>query len=397
MKKILLLGAGHYYKNVISKLIEGGYYVIAVDKDSTAEGQKIAHEFFPIDIIDKESILALALDKKINGIMNLNEFGSRSASYVADIMRLNGHSSDTIEATNDKGIMRDKWQLYALSIPKYRVFEQFEELNKHIRLIGFPAVLKPADSGGSGRGISIIHSTNELLWAFEFAKKFARNSRFIVEEFIEGIELTVETFTIDKKHYFLAMSDKVKPPLKTCVATSLNYPAMIYNEVRASVEKLVTGALDALGIKNGIAHTEVIVNQDGIPFLVETGARGGGGHIFHTIIEIVSGINAPILLAKWLTNEEVKIEDIQENGCCYRFFNPPHGILKSIENIDKARNIKGVCDLAFVKKPGDVVGNLENSLERAGYVVTKGVDRLKAIETADEVESLLNFNIILNE
>lgn len=393
MKTILLLGAGFYYKTVIKKLIEARYYVIAVDKDPSAEGQKLANEFYPIDIIDREAVLALAVEKRIDGIMNVNEFGSRTASFVAKMMNLPGHSFDTVEATNDKGIMRDKWKLNNLSMPKYFVLETFNQLELALDQIGYPAVLKPTDSGGSGRGVSILYSNEDINWAFDFSKQYVRNGRFIVEQFIEGVELTVETFTIKNKTHILAISDKIKPNLKTRVATSLNYPAGISEEVRAKVVYLVSEALSSLGIQNGIAHTEVIVSDDGTPYLVETGARGGGGHIFHTIIEIVSGINAPVLLAQWLTNQNISINEIQSNGCCYRFFNPPRGILESVEGMENAINFPGVCDIAIVKNIGEEVGNLENSLQRAGYVVTKGKDRQEAISIADDVEKIIFFKV----
>ncbi len=391
MKKILILGAGLYYRRTIQKLVEGGFHVIAVDKNAEAEGRDAAHEFYPVDITDNEGVLALAKEKGIDGIMNVNEFGSRTASYVAREMGLNGHSFDTIEAANDKGLMRDKWK--ELSIPRYRVFDNEAEAIGHSQYVGYPSVLKPADSGGSGRGISILRSEEDLQWAIDFARQYARNGRFILEQFVEGTELTVETFTINGEVYFLAISDKVKPNLKTRVATSLNYPALISEEVRQRVVTLVTDALAALGIQNGIAHTEVIVDPTGIPYLVETGARGGGGHIFHTIIEAVSGFNAPVLQAQWLTGEEVSINHIDNKGCCYRFFNPQRGILKAIKNEDKIDDMPGVLDWGIVKKIGEEVGNLENSLHRAGYVVTSGADRQQAVDRADAVEETLLFEV----
>jgi biotin carboxylase len=289
--------------------------------------------------------------------------------------------------------MREIWSENNLSSPKHIVFKKGDEINDLVGEIGFPCVLKPTDSGGSGRGISIIKSPKDINEAYDFAYSYARNGRFIIEEYIEGIEFTIETFTINCKTYFLTMSDKVKPNLKTRVATSLNYPANIKKEVKIKVENLVSAALQKLEIKNGIAHTEIIIDKNNTPYLIETGARGGGGHIFHTIIEEVTGINAPVLQAKWLTNQPLSISKIKNRGCCYRFFNPQRGILKSVDNIKEAKSIKGVLDLCIVKKIGDEVGNLQNSLHRAGYVVTNGANREKAIGVADEVENTIIFNL----
>jgi biotin carboxylase len=393
MRRLIILGAGLYYKRTIEVLVKGGFYVIALDKNPEAEGRFAAHEFYAFDIVDKNAVLTLAKEKKIDGIMNVNEFGSRTACFVASTLGLNGHSYDTVEATNDKGIMRDKWLSSGLTIPQYKVFDSWEDAKKSVDEIGYPCILKPADSGGSGRGISVLKSELDIKWAYDFAEAYARNGRFIVESYIEGVELTVETFSINKRVFFLAMSDKIKPELKTRVATSLNYPAMINDELRDKVETLVSDALNSLGLINGIAHTEVIVNKKGTPFLIETGARGGGGHIFHTIIEAVSGINAPLLQANWLTGQNPEIGYIQKNGCCYRFFNPERGILKSVNNLERATKIRGVIDLGIVKKVGEEVGNLENSLQRTGFVVTKGIDRQDAIDVADEVEGTLTFEV----
>ena len=393
MKKIIVLGAGFYYKKTIQELVNSGFYIIALDKNKDAEGKDCAHEFYPIDIVNQNEVLELAKVKSVDGIMNLNEFGSRTASYVANTLGLVGHSYETVEATNDKGIMRDKWFANDLSIPRYIVFSEYSEAIKCIGTIGFPCVLKPADSGGSGRGISILKSLSDLEWAYKFASQYARNGRFIIEEFIDGVELTVETFTCQSRHVILAISDKIKPDIRTRVATSLNYPAKLDYDTKIKVTSLVRDALTSLGITGGIAHTEVIVNNLGVPYLVETGARGGGGHIFHTIIEIVSGIKAPLLQAKWLTSSNINIDDVKENGCCYRFFNPEHGILKGVENVNVASQIDGVVDMGIIKKIGDEVGNLENSLHRAGFVVTRGETREDAIFIADEVEKTISFII----
>jgi biotin carboxylase len=190
------------------------------------------------------------------------------------------------------------------------------------------------------------------------------------------------------------MSDKIKPNLKTRVALSLNYPAKVTNSEKGEIENLVSAALDALKIENGIAHTEVIIDKTGTPFLVETGARGGGGHIFHTIIEEVSGINAPVLQALWLTGNKLNIGNIKSAGCCYRFFNPRRGILKNVKNTENVWFMEGVLDFGILKKAGEEVGNLENSLQRTGFVVTSGSDRNDAIAKANQVEDILVFEVI---
>lgn len=390
MKKIAVLGAGYYNVNVYKKLKEGGFYSIAFDANEDAPGAAFADEFVNLNFSDKHLLLEYIKSNPVDAIMPINDWGTVSAAYVSEKLGLKGISEAAAIAATDKGIMRDTWTKNGIPNPKYFVFSSFEELESKIREVGFPCVIKPTDSGGSGRGISVLKSVEDIKWAYEFAKPFVRNNRFICESFFEGVELTIETMSIDGVVHVLAMSDKEKPELRTRVATSLNYPAKLDGIQQAMVEETVKKAVKSLGIHTGMAHTEVIINNLDM-VMVETGARGGGGHIFHTIIEAVSGINAPVAYAKLLTENFEVPKQILKRGSVYRFFNPSYGILRSVEGLDIVEKMAGVLDVGIIKKPGEVVGDLKNSLERAGYVVTSGIDREESISIANKVELEINF------
>ncbi len=390
MKRILVLGAGYYYRQIFKQLVEEGFCVLAVDRDHDAPGAKYAHEFETIDIVDKVSVLKFARKKKIDGIMALNDFGTRTASFVSQEMGLIGLPYNVVEAANDKGLMRDNWRNACLAIPRYEVFSSLQEFRNAVSEIGFPCVLKPTDCGGSGRGVSVLRSIEDVEWAFNFARPFVKNARFILEEFLDGTELTIESISINANVHILATSDKVKPDIRTRVATSLNYPADFSEDTLDKVEALVAESVLSIGIKNGMAHTEVIITSDG-PKLVELGARGGGGHVFHTCIESTSGVRAPVEFARLLTGESVTLQEISKNGCVYRFFNPPKGILKEVRNLEKIKDLEGILDIGIVKKSGDKVGFLSNSHDRTGFVVTEGKTRNDAISLADYVENTIQF------
>ena len=392
MKKILILGAGLYYRQVIQQIADSGFYVLAVDRDSSAAGGRYAHKFVPIDIIDQKAVLEFAREEKIDGVMAINDFGTRTAAYISNAMNLPGLATEVVEASNDKGLMRDVWRRSGLSIPTYRIISNQIELRQAANQIGYPCVLKPTDCGGGSRGISVIYSDADLQWAFDFAKPYGHNHRFIVEEYMEGLDLTVESITVDGQVHILAMSDKDKLNQRNRVTTSLNYPAALNSKDSKQVKQLVVGAVAAIGIDIGMAHTEVMVTKDG-PKLIEIGARGGGGHLFHTCIEACSGFQAPVETAYLLTGHSINIPPLKNRGAVYRFFNTPQGILRKVRNIDKAMQIQGVLDLTIVKKSGEMVGDLKNGLDRIGFVVTRGESRAEAMERANKVEQILHFEI----
>lgn len=392
-KKILVLGAGFYYFRALKMLLDADFTVYAVDRDPDAYGAPFVHGFAPIDIKDKATVLAWATQQKIDGILPVNDFGTRTAAFVSERLGLVGITPQAAHAANDKGVMRDVWKTQHLPQPEHQVVHHLVELQDVISTFGYPCVLKPTDCGGSGRGISIIRDESEIDWAYRFAAPFAQNQRFIVETFVEGLELTIESFSQQGHVTILTTSDKVKPDLRTRVATSLNYPAAISTALQTKLETIVSQAVLALGITEGMAHTEVIITPNEEIFLLETGARGGGGHIFHTIIEAVTDFNAPVAAALRSMGETIDTGSLHNRGAVYRFFNPPPGILRDIHGLGQARTLPGVLDLAVIKKPGDTVGVLENSLQRAGFVVTSGKDRQEAIDRADAVESVLSFEV----
>ncbi len=389
---ILVLGAGLYHIPLFKKLQNGGYRVIAADKDLNAAGKTYCDVFYAVDIMDIAGILEVVEKEKVEGVMPLNERGIMAAAQVAEICQFRGLPMSCVEGFVDKGIMREKWKTAGLPIPKFEIIDKESELESAANKIGYPLVMKPTDNGGSGRGISIVNQESELKEAYHFALPYINGGRIILEEYFEGTELTVETFSNEGEVFFLAMSDKEKPNIKTRVALSLNYPAAITETQEQIVKKEVRKALAALGLKGGMAHTEVIINQNKM-ILVETGARGGGGHIFHTIIEAVSGVNAPLLYADWLTGKEIKIGSIEKRGAVYRFLNPEEGILESVEGIEEVKKWPFILDVGMVKKVGDQVGKLENSQHRAGHLIATGMNREEAVNNANAAERKIKFTL----
>lgn len=391
MTSVLVLGAGSYQAPLLKHLREAGFRVVACDRNRDAPGKDFVDHFAPVDIVDRQAVLEFAREAKVDGVLPINEFGSPTAAYVAAALGFVSNPPESATWITDKGHMRDRWRNAGMPQPDYRIGTDIQGIRRAAEEVGFPCVLKPTNSGGSGRGVSVVRSPNDIEWAYEFARVHALNGRLILEEFLDGVEMTVETITYPGRGTsVLAMSDKEKPDLRTRVALSLNYPANFPDAVLQKVEQLVAAAVEAVSVTAGMAHTEVIVTKDGAK-LVETGARGGGGHVFHPIIRAASGIDAPVIAARIATGQTVTRESPRRSGAVYRFFNPPKGILRAVRGLAEARAVEGVLDIGILKRPGDRVGELPNSLHRAGFVVTAGPDRDTAIRRADKASALVHF------
>ena len=386
-RRILVLGAGRYYVPVLRQLRAAGFTVLAVDRDPDAPGKAEVEEFAPIDFSDTPALLEWARERELDGVLPVNDFGTRSAARLAEALGLPGIRPAAAQAANDKGEMRDLWAAAGLAQPDYRVVHDLAGARAAARELGFPCVFKPTDCGGGGRGISVVRAEGDVEWSYAWAEPYLTNRRLVVEDYLEGIEMTVESVSLGPGDVrILAMSDKVKDlEARTRVATSLEFPSQRPPAVLAEVESLVQDAVAAIGVEIGMAHTEVIVTAAG-PRLVELGARGGGGHVFHTLIEQACGLAAPAFTAALLCGGRPELPPPQRRGACYRFFQQTPGVVRAVRGVAEARALPGVLDLEVVVRPGDRVEALENSLKRVGWIATGGEDFAAAVAAADAAE-----------
>ena len=395
MNTILVLGAGKYQCSAIRHLMTAGFRVCSMDANPEAEGLKISDDFVVADISDAQEVLNVCKRKPISAIIPMNDFATRPAAYATQKLNLTGNTLLSATAANDKGLMRENWAVWKLLQPKYMIFDPSIKKSKIVENFEFPLIVKPTDCGGGGRGISIANAEEELSFSIEHAKKYAMNGRMIVEQFIEGTELTVEVLVLNGHVNILTMSDKVKVDSKFRVATSLNYPARITPEIKKSVSNTVCRAVEVMGVLNSAAHLEVIVcSNTGKVYLVEIGLRGGGGHVFSDIINLVTGINAPVALAEILSGETPDLKPKVEKGCVYRFFAPRnYGTIKNIRIDPLIYRNEALVSLEITAKIGDKYTGLTDSMHRIGYMIVKGQDVNDAIKNADYLEQFVQFDI----
>jgi biotin carboxylase len=156
--------------------------------------------------------------------------------------------------------------------------------------------------------------------------------------------------------------------------------------------ELVKNAVRSLGIEHGAFHCECMVSDTGVQ-LIELGARGGGGHIFGQIVEVVSGICMPQALVQILLGGDTRIEPLRQHGACYRFFAPPQGVFRAVSGLQKARSMPGVLDVGFSMAPGQLVEAIKGDASRPGFIVTTGSDRAEAIKRADLALSCITYEV----
>ncbi len=367
---------------------------IVLDGSPDSAAKSMFSDFQVTDITDPRAVLSVAEHYRIDGIYSMNDHALRSASVVSTHLRLRGLSPAAAHAALDKGTMREVWRSAGIRQPEFKIIFSMAEIEPFGAAVGYPIVIKPVDCGGGGRGVYVMNSEQEIEAGYRYASQFLkRNNRMIVEKFIDGIESSIEYFSYAGRSCMIAYSDKYKPPLNSRVATKICYPGHFAESIIAKMEAVCRDATQALGIGEGVAHIECIVDPSGEVFMVELGARVGGGHTFHPIASHVGGLNYPKLIADYYCGRDVSVPLIDAyKGAAYFFtYSERAGTLREVQNLHKAMSVENIALVELWKKPGDSVDTLVDSMARTGCIVALGPDRDKAVYAAERSLGDLKF------
>lgn len=287
MKKIAVIGANYPLLPFYRHAKRLGYYIIGIAWEEGALCKQYCDRFYPISFTDKDHVLEICQQEKIDGITSFSlESALPTVVYVAQKMGLISNSFECLQLTQNKYAQRQSLERAGIQVPAYYLIEKELDLVKV--KCKFPVIVKPVDSGGS-QGISEVDDPGALLSAFHLALNFSRTKKVIIEEFIDGREFSVEYISYKGKHYFLQVTDKVTSGSPRFVEMQHHQPADISNSIKERIKTMVEANLTALQIENSASHTEIKLNSQNELYIIETGARMGGDFISSDLVRLSTG------------------------------------------------------------------------------------------------------------
>lgn len=391
MARILQLGAGKLTTHSIRQIQALGHDVFVVDRNKYAPGFMVADGYSPIDIADAAQTIAYARDIGADAVLAVNDAGVLTASAVSQALNLRGMTTNVALNALDKSRMRQLWTDAGLPQPRFGTVRDLAQAKTLAEDIGYPLIVKPAMNWGS-RGVSFVQSEEDLAWAVEFAMDHQRDGFILIEQCLQGRELSIDGLVQDGDIGILTKSDQLNSDHpKYRVAEYILFPADLDDLTAAKVDETVALGAKALGLDNCAIHAEAMVTADGTVYLLEMAARPGGGHLFGMIVEAVSGVSSPQNLVKILLGEQADIHPHHQRGAVYRFFAPPEGTFRRAIGIEAAQRIDGVLDFGFYMQEGAVVKPVTNGAARPGYCVTAADTRPEALAIAEQAVNSVQF------
>ncbi|MCC2832816.1 ATP-grasp domain-containing protein [[Clostridium] innocuum] len=383
MKKVIILGAGIYQVPLIKCAKSLGYYTIVCSIEGNYPGFKYADKVYYINTIDKDAILEVAIEEKIDGIVTAGtDVAVNTIGYVCDKLGLKGLSAKSAEMVTDKSLMKKAFFKGDVSTAKYFEIKSKKDLIDSFSELTFPLIIKAVDLSGS-RGIIIVETHDEALTAFDKVMKVTHKDYCIVEEFITGVEFGAQAFMYNGKMQFVLPHGDYVFQADTGIPIGHFAPYNMGEDIVKQAIDITEKAAKALNIDNAAMNCDYILKDNKV-YVIEIGARSGATCLAE-LVSIYYDVNYYEIILKAAVGE---IPDFSKVGvtkgipnASMLLYTDYDGIIKKQENnITEQEN---VVDVSFDYQIGDAVHAFKNGTHRIGQLIVKG-------STLDGCEKLLH-------
>lgn len=369
MRKIAIIGGSYLQLPAVLKAKELDLEVHCFSWEEGAVCAEYSDYFYPISIIEKEKIYAKCKEIGIDGIATISsDVAVLTVNYVASRMGLISNPEEYTLVTTNKYEMRKCFVENNIPSPRFTLADDND--NYDISGFRFPLIVKPTDRSGS-RGVEKVLDPIQLDMAILRAQNESFSKAAIIEEFVTGCEISVESISFNGAHFILQITDKVTTGEPYFVELEHHQPSSLPNHIKQRVEEIVLKALNALHIRYGASHSELKITEDGDIRVIEIGARMGGDFIGSDLVQLSTGydfLKGVINVALGQFNEPI----INNNYCSGVYF-----LCKETERILPIfQNIENYPKIVRHEIQNIKLNNVKSSNDRSGYMIYRSNERL---------------------
>ncbi len=395
-KTLIIIGAGILQIPLIKTAKSMGIFTVVFDMDVNAPGIEFADHFILMSTKDVEGCVREAKRfsniRKVDGVITAGTDASKSVSAIANALNLPGIRYSSAEAATNKVLMRTVLSKHNVPVPKFKGVWNLQETYKAIYEIGLPVVIKPAENMGA-RGVIKVSRREDIAKAYTHSKRFSPTGELIVEEYLEGEELSIDVLIWKDNYYVTGIADRIITGEPYFIEIGHNLPSRLPKEILEDAQQTMLKAIKAIGIQQGAAKGDIKITKKGI-YIGEIAARLSGGFMSSHTYPIASGVDLyrrAIQIA--LGYEPDPIEEQYEYVCIERGILTSPGKLISIDGIESALKVPGICDIIITKKIGSILNQPTSNIDKIGHIIAKGKTLQEAIFSYEKARSLIQIQI----
>lgn len=386
-----MLGGSIYQTYAIKEAVKLGYYVITCDYLPGNPGHKFAHEYYNVSTTDKEAVLALARELKVDGVVAYaSDPAAPTAAYVCEKLGLPTSPFRSVEILSKKHLFRKYLAENDFNVPKANSYTKLEEAEKDLKNFHLPVMVKPVDSSGS-KGVNKLTDPAQLKAFFEDALSYSRDKIVLIEEFIvkNGPQISGDAFSVDGKLVFHCLGnefystkvDKDFAPLGECWPTVM--PQEVIDTLADDLQRLIT----SLGMRSNAYNVEAIYGTDGKVYILELGARSGGS-LIPQVTALATGVDMVPYVIKAAMGEDcsdLKMAPVKGFWSNYMAHSNETGLYDGIE-YDKEFGEKHLVDYVTDTQLGDTIHKYRDAQDCVGELILKYGSQKEMFEIIENMD-----------
>jgi biotin carboxylase len=394
-RTVLFVGAGRHQRRAIEQARGRGLRVAAVDRNGEAPGLAAADVAGVVDFTDTGGVIEFAREVGIDGVLTVSaDRAVPVVAAVAEALGLPGIGVEVAHRLTHKRLIRERLEEAGLPQPPHATLRAADDVPGALAAVSFPAVLKPADSGGQ-RAVFRVENREDVERDLAEAVEESPTGEAILEEFVDGIELNGIVIARDGTPRVVTLSDRLRPPgVGFGVGWIHVYPPSIPSEQVELAARVAEDAVRALGLRDAIAFPQLIASPDGRVSVVEVAARIPGGQMADLVRHAVGVDLVEVALRQALGEpvpDEVALPRFSQ-PLAIRFFTAepgplPTGRVVTIGSLEPVLEAEGVVQADTYIQVGETIRPVRRDGDRRGYVIAVADTWQEALGRAEDAAS----------
>ncbi len=374
--KVLVLAGGYDQIALIQELKSRGCEVILADYFQNPPAKSYADRHYPISTLDEASVLELARKEQVDLVTTAcTDQALLTASSVSEVLGLPCYiaKEKAMQVTN-KYYMKRIFSENGIPSARYVLLEQPEGWYDRVKEknMPFPLVVKPCDCNSS-KGVVRVDDAAALCVAVDNAFALSRSGKVVVEEFIDGEEVSIDAWVNGDEAVVLSVSttSKIANNKNAFTIYQSKYPVDGIDRIRADIETIADNIAKAFGLKNCPLLIQALVRDDKV-YVIEFSARMGGGTKYK-LIEYMSGVNImQVYVNRVLGDESQHVHsDWSKDKIEINYVYAYNGTVTAIVGLESLKKSGDIDDFFVYKSLGSTIEKHTTSSDRVlGFLIT---------------------------
>ena len=321
-KTVIIIGAGREQVPAYLAARKMGLKIISTDIDENAPGFRYADHKLLVSTREVEqtfqTVKKFCKSEKIrvNGVFTVANDVPMTVAKIADYYALPGLSIESTKLLSDKILMKERFVSANVKTPPFRKVRHIIDIEEFSKDNGFPLVLKPVDGRGS-KGVVFLRNLSDAKELFLVPQSLSKKNYLIVEKYIKGPQLSVESVYVNKKYYPVAFADRNYSLEKNShpffFEDGGDIPSFVNLEQQQKINQLVEKASRSLGIAWGTVKADIVIDKEE-PQIIELAGRLSGGEFSTFSIPHVYGVDLVGIVIRLSLGMNISINEVQKDA-----------------------------------------------------------------------------------